>query len=829
MNHHEWCHDVAVLRSFLHRAGEIIDFADDVLRADQPSEPFRRRGLTIPARSATRRLRQRKQAPATTQQTPPAEVRTTDASPTSAIRAEQLLRSQMAAPRAKSLAPVLSTLQPDQYDLVTSPAAGSILVEGQPGTGKTIIASHRAAWLINQDNAAQGAVNTLDGDVLLVGPTDGYVNHVRSVINRLTGNSARVLVRSIPQLAREIAPGIPPNSKGRASSTWRSVDAELGRLILKAIAELQSAHGTSPSAEEAFEYFRSNGNRRAPLTLDSDWIAYLDGIPEFKTALEFRVAEPLISFLTWQIAPPRRLANIHHIIVDEAQDVNPLEWQLLRCINNTGSWTIIGDLNQRRSDHTVTSWDQARELLGVKPGALEIRRLERGYRSTRPILAFANRLLPETERELLAFQHEGPAPTILRTAEGKLPDIVLSEIRRLRAAYPAGTLAVIGTDLIAVQTRLRRDGWKAANTSSTEWLKDGKTVSLLHHDAARGLEFDAVVVIEPASFPKNFGRRGPLYTALTRPNRELSLVHSQPLPDELKARRLATPSALTTLDREIDQMEEEFRAGKLSAVTAADQIRSARETVKNSSLDAHDREELVRRLDVLTQQVDERRANAIAEKELKRRWGLEAKERLVTQAEHIAAGTDWKHGGHRLRLISDELSRPPRPNREAESRLQRRLSVARETFFRRRRDAATAATLAAAKMNDRPIEARRAQARMDVLRRKQFIVKEAQRLAYTDDYNRVSKRLKKLRREWDAAPLLDRSTESELKRKFRKAQSLFDQRRRQALSSQQTPLERQRDARTQGEGYAAQSVRRPKPDEEVHRPSVDEARSCRRP
>lgn len=50
----------------------------------------------------------------------------------------------------------------------------------------------------------------------------------------------------------------------------------------------------------------------------------------------------------------------------------------------------------------------------------------------------------------------------------------------------------------------------------------------------RGLEFDAVIVVEPSDFPKNFGRHGPLYTALTRPNRELVVVHSRALPEALR-------------------------------------------------------------------------------------------------------------------------------------------------------------------------------------------------------------------------------------------------------------------------------------------------------
>ena len=65
----------------------------------------------------------------------------------------------------------------------------------------------------------------------------------------------------------------------------------------------------------------------------------------------------------------------------------------------------------------------------------------------------------------------------------------------------------------------------AAAPTFDSWSIDGRNVRVLAPDAARGLEFDAVVVVEPSEFPKSFGRHGPLYTALTRANRELAIVH----------------------------------------------------------------------------------------------------------------------------------------------------------------------------------------------------------------------------------------------------------------------------------------------------------------
>ncbi len=66
-------------------------------------------------------------------------------------------------------------------------------------------------------------------------------------------------------------------------------------------------------------------------------------------------------------------------------------------------------------------------------------------------------------------------------------------------------------------------------------MSDGELgVRVLSADDARGLEFDAVVVVEPIDFPKNLGRRGLLYASLTRANRSLAVGHSRALPDELR-------------------------------------------------------------------------------------------------------------------------------------------------------------------------------------------------------------------------------------------------------------------------------------------------------
>jgi DNA helicase-2/ATP-dependent DNA helicase PcrA len=540
------CADVAVIRSFRHEGGQITEFADDRLTDPVPERPFPKRGLSIPA-GPSRPLPRPRPAPTTEtpdRPRPPSDARDVSADAPidsgqpkpahgtvdgGAIRAESLLRAQLHAPRTAGLAPVLSTLQPEQYELVTIPAMDSVVIEGQPGTGKTIIASHRAAYLVNDKTPPE---NSLDGKVLVVGPTPGYSRHIREVIQRLGDGQGRIIVLSMQELMQHIL-GARSQPQGPVSTSWHDVDWTLGRLARLAIQRHRELTGALPTREQAYGYLRANAAAGRPLTQNPEWVHYLPTLPPFDLALTRRSQAPLLAYITCEVARPDDLKGIEHIIVDEAQDVTELEWWLLSAINEARAWTILGDLNQRRSDHTHSSWDKVLDVLDLDVET-PVRRIKRGYRSTKPILDYANKLLPRDQRSIDAFQQHGPAPTIVPARAKVLGEAVFSEIDRLTGIYKDGTVAVITVQPDVITRPLRRRGWAAADYSLRTWRHAEAEVIVHEPDSARGLEFDAVIVVEPNDFPMNYGRRGPLYTALTRPNRELSIVHAKSLPDALK-------------------------------------------------------------------------------------------------------------------------------------------------------------------------------------------------------------------------------------------------------------------------------------------------------
>ncbi|WP_348732063.1 AAA family ATPase [uncultured Mycolicibacterium sp.] len=534
---HYLCNDVAVVRALDVQNGQVEDFVDEIVRKDAPDRPFTKRGLTIPAPPAGPKLSPPRPAPTTSTTTPEptisgrqnsagAPVPKSENNDLTPLRAEHLLRERLRAPRTKSLAPVLSTLQPDQYDLVTVPAMDSMIIEGQPGTGKTIVAAHRAAYLVDEETPPE---NTLDGSVLVVGPTSGYSRHVRDVVRRLAGQTDRIRVMSLPELINHII-GVNQPPRSHYSRRWQDVDWRLAKFARSALSKLKAAKGVTPEPEAIYEYLRKNAGS---VTRDEEWTRYLRDLPPYKEAVSNGIHGVLVAFIKWEVKRPPDLSRVEHVIVDEAQDVTPLEWLLLDEINEADAWTILGDLNQRRSDHTLPSWRQVLDVIAIDPDT-PVRRMRRGYRSTKPILEFANRLLPRDQRKLFAVQEIGPVPNPRKVPPKDLADETALEIERLLGAYPTGTVAVIAVDPEPTTKALRAQSWMSSRHHLHVWERGGHEVAVLSINEARGLEFDAVLVIEPSQFPENVGRQGPLYTALTRANRELAVLHSKPLPEKLR-------------------------------------------------------------------------------------------------------------------------------------------------------------------------------------------------------------------------------------------------------------------------------------------------------
>ena len=149
-------------------------------------------------------------------------------------------------------------------------------------------------------------------------------------------------------------------------------------------------------------------------------------------------------------------------------------------------------------------------------------------------MIFASRLLPKTERRIFALR-EGLPPRIVKTNSDSINQETVKQMELLAEQFPNAINAVIALDQIKIRDEFRKNGW-IVDTRESKLSKDSSQIRVLRPEEARGLEFDAVVVVEPSDFPENVGRQGVLYTSLTRANQELVIIYSKKLPQPLQNR-----------------------------------------------------------------------------------------------------------------------------------------------------------------------------------------------------------------------------------------------------------------------------------------------------
>lgn len=435
---------------------------------------------------------------------------------------EDLLRAALAAPRTGGLEAVLSTLQPEQYSLVTADPVGSLVVQGHAGTGKTIIATHRAAWLLD---AERGSALK---DVLLVGPTEAWEEHISLAVADLHYGEGTVNISSIQRVLAGLL-GIDLTGRDDSRSTDPISPPKGAELTIADLVTAYKSDRRGGSVRAAYEAILTLETHTTPAR-SRDFYMWRGTLPRtYDTARSRPALWPLLAYIKVLIDPPRRHS---HIIVDEAQDLSMLEWQTLRHLN-AGTWSLVGDMNQRHSPRTFKKWKDLYKDLPSTRWAEHV--INNGFRTTQSISDFAASLLPITQRRRGASPlGEGKPPLVISVAERRrtMESLAVEECLRLAIAHPEGSIAVITPELDGVAAAARLAGWKADGRHAY-LTTEHRRFQLLLPEEARGLEFDAVIVMEPAAFRASSGTNGRLYTSLTRANLELVVVHDKPLPAAL--------------------------------------------------------------------------------------------------------------------------------------------------------------------------------------------------------------------------------------------------------------------------------------------------------
>jgi len=230
-----------------------------------------------------------------------------------------------------------------------------------------------------------------------------------------------------------------------------------------------------------------------------------------------------------------------HVIVDEAQEVSAMAWRMLLRRCPARSMTLAGDTAQRGAPWGVRSWGDILEPHA--PGAWRVEELTVNYRTPVEIIEVAADVLASVSPELRppkSVRETGVAPWALRLEESELParlaEVVAGEATatgdgKLAVLVPAGRVEELSRRVAAVPGAAAERGPSALDAR----------IAVLTVAEAKGLEFDSVLIVDPAGIVADSPRgAADLYVALTRATQRLGVVHGGDLPSML--RRLASPS-----------------------------------------------------------------------------------------------------------------------------------------------------------------------------------------------------------------------------------------------------------------------------------------------
>jgi DNA helicase IV len=518
----------------------------------------------------------------------------------------RILIDEIERPRSGPMRDIVSTIQPDQDDIVRAAADRTVCVQGAPGTGKTAVGLHRVAYLMYAHRERMSR-----GGVLVVGPNRAFLSYIRNVLPALgeldvTQVSVTDLLATVPVRAADPEPAA--RIKGdarmaevlrnalweqirqpadalllvRGSRRWRVPVHELAGLAdelrLRGVRygtgrEMLShriAHvilSRMEAAGESCDDRTHDAVRRTRPVRDA-----VDGIWPKADALRLvlrllsdpgllaRAASGLLdpgeqASISWP-SPPRgpasarwspadavlideardligRTPSLAHVVVDEAQDLSPMECRAIgrRCA--TGSATVLGDIAQGTTPWATASWQQLLTNLGKEDARLRV--LDTGYRVPRQILDFASQLLAHIAPGLAparSVRQEAGSLVIIPAPGDSMPGALTAACAD--ALRRPGSAAVIAADdqMAGISAILTRSGLPHSVLDADAAAGE---LTLVPVTIAKGLEFDQVIVVEPAKIAAAESRGlQRLYVALTRAVSRLTVLHAEPLPAPLR-------------------------------------------------------------------------------------------------------------------------------------------------------------------------------------------------------------------------------------------------------------------------------------------------------
>ena len=455
----------------------------------------------------------------------------------------------------KHLPDIAGLIDPEQFELITKPSSGFVVIRGTAGSGKTTVALHRIAYLAYDDPAVDSP-NTL---VVVFSPAlRDYVSHVLPAL-RVTRVQVRTYHEWAAEHVRRLFPRL-PRERREASPAFvlrlklhpamaASLAAQVARVpgpatAAQAVDDWTSTLGNRALLEETFAREAPGAVTADEITRFVDWsrrraeelAAWQAGEPEAQAELD--EADEALLLRAWQLRvgplPGRgeRPLRYRHVVVDEVQDLSPLEVQvLLGCLDERRSITLAGDTQQHIVDAGgFTSWAGFLADLGL--AGTEVSTLRVSYRCTAEIAAFAEAVLgPLREDEVPPVTvRSGPPVELFRfTDHGACVAWLAEALSDLMLHEPLASVAVLTPtrELSALYHRGLANGEvPRLRLVEHQDFRFAPGVEVTEIEQVKGLEFDYVILVEAsaAHFPDTPAARRRLHVGATRAVHQLWLT-----------------------------------------------------------------------------------------------------------------------------------------------------------------------------------------------------------------------------------------------------------------------------------------------------------------